>query len=350
MMPAPHRAGAIALRAVGVLTLAVTAHLVPVAPPPPAGARESELQLAVGLSVWTTPHQAYQERALEAVAACGIRWVRVDFSWGMIEPAPGQRRWDYYDMLVESTARKGIRVLGILAYSAPWTTSDPKRASDKFPPSDMEAFARFAGAAAERYRGRVSAWEIWNEPDHPGFWQGTAAQYAGLLAHAHSAIKRADAAAVVVLGGLAQGGGADPRFLERLLSDAAHPAGRHFDVMAFHTNFKSIRALETALAENRALLRRFGASSTVWVTESAYTSSRRHQRLFAYVDGAAAQERYVQQLVAWARREGVPFLSWAGIRDEPDAAPGDPYGEAGLIAADWTPKPAFRALCAAAAR
>lgn len=47
---------------------------------------------------------------------------------------------------------------------------------------------------------------MWNEPDLPGFWLGTASQYAQLLAVTYNAIKRADPNAQVLLGGLALGG------------------------------------------------------------------------------------------------------------------------------------------------
>ena len=38
------------------------------------------------------------------------------------------------------------------------------------PPSDPSDYARFAGALAKRFAGRVAAWEIWNEEDASLWW------------------------------------------------------------------------------------------------------------------------------------------------------------------------------------
>ena len=80
--------------------------------------------------------------------------------------------------------------------------------SDKSPPADPAAFARFAAQAARRYAPLgVHHWEIWNEPNLAAFWMPRAdpAAYARLLVDAAAAIRAADPRAVVILGGLAPG-------------------------------------------------------------------------------------------------------------------------------------------------
>src|SRR3712207_4111760 len=37
---------------------------------------------------------------------------------------------------------------------------------------EITAYARFVAARARQFRGRVGAWELWNEPDSPGWWAG----------------------------------------------------------------------------------------------------------------------------------------------------------------------------------
>ena len=40
------------------------------------------------------------------------------------------------------------------------------------PPRDPNDLRRFMDSLAARTRGRVAAWEIWNEPDEKDFWHG----------------------------------------------------------------------------------------------------------------------------------------------------------------------------------
>ena len=89
------------------------------------------------------------------------------------------------------------------------------------------------GSLAARERGKVAAWEIWNEPDEKDFWHGQvgAAQYAPLLdRQRHTAIHEADPSALVLAGAST---GNDYPFVEGLY---AAGAGGSFDGVAVHTD------------------------------------------------------------------------------------------------------------------
>jgi hypothetical protein len=53
------------------------------------------------------------------------------------------------------------------------------------------AWQRFVDELARTYRGRQIIWDIWNEPDHPYFWNGTREQYFTVYRLAYAAIRRA---------------------------------------------------------------------------------------------------------------------------------------------------------------
>ena len=106
--------------------------------------------------------EAYQQA--DAIAAAGIRWVRVDLAWSAAETAPGRFDFGLWDRILDAFEPRGIRVLFILDYGN-------EIYEGGFPPATDEgraAFASFAGAAARHFRGRA-AWEIWNEPNTPRF-------------------------------------------------------------------------------------------------------------------------------------------------------------------------------------
>ncbi len=283
------------------------------------------------------------ERMFERVADAGIGAVRTDFFWHLIEPTPGVFRWDRYDALTRAAQRHGVGVLGILDYSAPWASSDSAGRDLKYPPKEVAAFARFAAVTAARYRESVSRWEVWNEPDSREFWKGSPAAYASLLAASYRAIKSANPAATVLLGGLAQGGPHDPRFLESVLAACQRMRAACFDILTFHTNFRAPAEIRAQFLANRRTMERYGrAAAPIWITEASYTSDPRYQSLAGYRDGEAGQARYVDDTVSLTLALGAQRVFWAGLSDY-DGGEDGPYAASGLVRADYRPKLAYEA-------
>lgn len=169
-------------------------------------------------------------RALELAAAAGIGWVRFTFGYSRIARPDGDYVFTPYDALVAKAHAEGLQVLGTLGLAAEWNTTAPPGAPDliRYPPRDEDAFAEYVARTVAHYPD-IRYWELWNEPDLPGYWHGTPAQYARLLARTYQAVKQANPAAQVVLGGLALGGQrVNPDFLAALLADPDYPAARFF--------------------------------------------------------------------------------------------------------------------------
>ena len=96
----------------------------------------------------------------------GAGWVRTFVRWDQVEPA-GPGRWDSaqigaLDELVNGARARNMKVLVVVVGTPSWASGS----SDSLvPPRDPADFARFVGAMTARYKGRIAAWEIWNEPD-----------------------------------------------------------------------------------------------------------------------------------------------------------------------------------------
>jgi polysaccharide biosynthesis protein PslG len=179
------------------------------------------------------------ERELDAVVATGATYFRIDVYWAEIEHRRGEFDWGTTDGIIDAARERGLKVLGILAYSPTWAR--PRDADDHHPPSNPSDFANFARAAARRYAPRgVHHWEIWNEPNVEDFWRPRPdpSGYAALLAAAYPAIKSADPGATVVTGGLSpardaadEGSIAPVTFLEGVY---AAGGGGMFDAVGHH--------------------------------------------------------------------------------------------------------------------
>jgi hypothetical protein len=164
--------------------------------------------LRVGLAYETLNFLTDDElaTALDTAAVLGATWIRFEFSWRDVQPdSPQEYKWDRFDRVVEEARRRNLNLLPILTYTPAWARPTGC-SSDKCAPADPAQFARFAVAAAQRYSpSGLHTWEIWNEPNSADFWQPAAdpVSYTQLLRDSSEAIRRADAEALVVMGGLA---------------------------------------------------------------------------------------------------------------------------------------------------
>ncbi len=104
---------------------------------------------------------------MEMLAAAGLRWVRMDFAWNGTEREKGKYDFAAYDRLMAALEKHKIRALLILDYSNRHYDNGLSPASDE----GRKAFAQWAAAAAEQFRGRGILWEMYNEPNIKQFWR-----------------------------------------------------------------------------------------------------------------------------------------------------------------------------------
>jgi hypothetical protein len=129
-------------------------------------------------------------RDLDMIQAAGFGFVRMDFVWERVEREKGVYDFAPYDELTDALAERGIRALYILDYSNPLYEAERSVRTEQ----GCAAFARFAAAAAARYRDRGVIWELWNEPNIKPFWlpQPSVNDYMALAKAAFPAIRQAD--------------------------------------------------------------------------------------------------------------------------------------------------------------
>jgi hypothetical protein len=164
-------------------------------------------------------------------SALGAHWIRVFAVWRDLEPAPGVHDTGWlgqYERLLSSLPKKDHLIVDFVGAPS-WESGS---SASNAPPSNPVDYANALHFIAQRFAGRVAAYEIWNEEDATLWWAGAPdpAAYTRLLQAAYPAVKSADPAATVVLGGLT---GNDYDFLE-----GVYKAGGkgYFDAVGVHTD------------------------------------------------------------------------------------------------------------------
>ena len=113
------------------------------------------------------------------------------------------------------------------------------------PPSRTQDWVDFLKAFATRYKGRIRAYQIWNEPNLSREWCKHApdpAAYAQFLKASYSAIKSVDPNALVISAGMTpttccpDGSQAlpDAQFIERMYTAMGGGSNGYFDLLGVH--------------------------------------------------------------------------------------------------------------------
>lgn len=142
-------------------------------------------------------------RDLDQMRAIGITRVRLDLSWARVEGTRGRYDWSQPDRVFGEARKRGITILAVIGYQPEWAQRHDSAGRPL--PVDRAGFARFAGAAATRYRTQVGAWEIWNEPNLQRFWTAAPdpAQYAALVNAVAPRLRAGDPGARILVGSMA---------------------------------------------------------------------------------------------------------------------------------------------------
>jgi hypothetical protein len=306
-------------------------------------------------------------------SACN--WVRVQFTWSDLQPTPDQvleERIKPYDRLIEIASERGIRLLINVSHPPGWAKpSDPSQIADP------GAFAALMGWLAQRYAGRVAAWQLWNEPNLVAETNGRIDPrgYYDLVKAAAPAVKSADPEARVVTAGLAPNSLMDEQlamdddwYLESLLSYDGGAIIGLVDVFSFHAygagndpdhyfpsnlddNPGWVDAPEfyfRHLEEEHRVLEAHGAGDKpVWITEFGWPVGG-DQPVFGY--GAWVTEdlqaQYVSRALEIARTEWewVELVFVWHLNAAPYGGPSSPFAGFSLTRADHSRRPALDAL------
>jgi len=328
-------------------------------PPPPTSSQE---QFGVSPDNLEFEDPTTRDRTLDSLQAMGAQWIRFDVKWDVIQNG-GSDAWDFsrYDALTAAALARGMEVLGTLAYAPRWARSDACRDSFPCEPRDMNEYARFAEVTVAHFKGRISHWELWNEPNISAFWKPkpNAARYASLVRAAYPRIKAANPDAFVLAGATspAPNDGTqidEVSFLQQVYENGGQG---HFDAWSHHPYthpappgnvhpdcaWYQIYGTQTSI---RSLMTSHGdGGKKVWGTEYGPPT--------AGTPGSVSESTQAQWVTdayrLWRSYDWAGPLFWYADRDEePSGASTSAWNYYGLLRHDFSPKPAWSAYRAAA--
>jgi polysaccharide biosynthesis protein PslG len=189
--------------------------LAPLAAMAQAGAAVAPLGPRAGISggsvvLWEPDSERVME--LTQVANSGAGWFAMDIDWASVQPQRTKFNWAATDRVVLEAHARGLKILGIIAYSPKWARGpDCPAGTSHCLPQKAEDYARFAKEVAARYgnfsgnaglRGTVQAVQVWNEPNHyPYVQKVNVPLYTYMLKQTYQMVKSVDWTMTVIAGG-----------------------------------------------------------------------------------------------------------------------------------------------------
>lgn len=288
---------------------------------------------------------------VERLKALGLSWVRLALHWMLLEPEPGRLQLDATDRMMALVNQAGLHSITYVVGTPRFASSAPAGApyADKYPPRDPAVFAQRMQALAKRY-GNVDVWQVWNEPNIPGFWQPKIDPegYGRLLQPAVAALRQAVPDKPIAQAGMAYFSQMAGR--EGLMLDEMGKLGAYrLNLIACYHPYTAepegaedgARDLLTHVARLNKGLRAYGVKQ-VWATEwgwSSYGGPVVEQPLV----GEDGQASYTLKRLALLATQDFDRIFLFTLSDL-DARVAPRERSYGLLRENGQPKPVYRAL------
>lgn len=290
--------------------------------------------------------------ALDTMQSMGVTQFRMFIPWRAVEATPDTYNWADVDKVIDAAEERGMAVLGAVTSTPTWASDVQDSAYGA--PRNPEDFGDFMGELASRYgagdgdpeSARISAYEIWNEPQSSVFWspRPDPAAYTELLKAGYTAIKEVDPTGTVVGGVVTAGltwGDVNISPVEFVQTMYESGAAGYFDALSYHPyNYdwkfgdgagNAISAVGQ-LEAMQALMEQYGdGDKDVWTSEYGLPTS--------YVSEAQQAEFIGDFMDTWSQHEGTGPMFIYSLVDR-NSASTDVEDTWGLFRDDYTPKQA----------
>ncbi len=334
-----------------------------------------------GFNVWgLSTDAAFRDKVYATVQGAGFGWVRQQVQWAAMEPQKGSYGNDttaQLDQFVNGANGKGLKILLSVVKSPEWVGAKGGL------PTKTQDFTDFMSFLTQRYKGKVQAYEIWNEQNYAVETGGkvNVAAYPPVLKAGFQAVKKTDPKAVVVFGGMTPTGVNDPSialnevdYLRQIYAYNGGEIKQYYDVLGAHpgsncndpdhsypanpqgcdvsgtgkADFSTDNSFYfQRIVELHKVMQDAGEGNTkMWLTEFGWTTSNEAK---GYEYGKFVSEAQQAQYLTRAFELGKSY-PWMGVmfvwnlNFSTITPPSDEKYPWAVLKSDWSPRPAYTAL------
>ncbi len=197
-------------------------------------------------------------------------------TWAQLEPQKGEWDWRMLDRTVSLAESHGVEVLYTMGRTPRWASARPTqigRNPNAEPggmaePKNLEDWRNYVRTVATRYKGRIKAYEIWNEPNLENFYSGTPEAMVDLAREAYTVLKQVDPSVTIV-----SPSAVGPTGLPWLKEYLERGGGKYADVIGYHfyVRGQEPEAMLDFINQVHEITRNYGvADKPLWNTEAGW--------------------------------------------------------------------------------
>jgi polysaccharide biosynthesis protein PslG len=273
------------------------------------------------------------DRDLKLIQDMGFTWVKTNIAWREVEGIEkGAYDWARTDRMVKAVRRAKLNLIARVDFQPFWTQAPGANLKEHAPPEDMQNYGDFCHALAEHYKGKIRAYQVWNEPNLTFEWGDQPpdpARYVEMLKACYIGVKTADPDALVISAGMAPTGSGlpaaipDNQYIEKMYQAGAAP---YFDLLGVHASgykeppetspdeaakkyngnrFFCFRHVE----DIRKIMERYGdANKQIALLEFGWTTDQVHPDYSWYAVTPEQQADYLVRAYQYAKAHWSPWI------------------------------------------
>jgi polysaccharide biosynthesis protein PslG len=318
-------------------------------------------------------------RVLRLSKESGVYWIRQQVRWMDLHDRSGTIYWGELDSIVNDSSAAGVKLLISVVAAPSWATPDGRNGMPSR--EHFGDFSYFMGEMAARYRGKVGAYEIWNEQNlahENGGRVANAGFYMDMLVGASQAIRAGDPGAIIVSGApsstetnrsdiaisditFTRQMFADPRFRDSVDVIGVHPGGQSNppDTMwpdnpgpgpGWTTSrefyFRRVEDIRAGMVASGM------GDKQIWITEFGW-ATRNNTPGYGFGNNISYEEQadWIVRAFQMGRQDYAPWVGAMFLWQLNYAVPWKYQGNElheqasfGVLNGDWSPRPAYYAI------